>query len=455
MSRSLLLRVAPVLAFACAIALPCRAETPMPGAAGKLALLGGTVHTVSGLTIENGGVLVDDGRIVAIGDGLIAPSDAQVIDCKGKHLYPGFVAANTQLGLIEVATAVGSNDTQETGNVNPNLRAEVMINPDSDLLAVARTNGVTTAQVVPGGGAVHGTSALVHLGGWTHEDMLVRAPVALHVTWPNMVPTRGWWMTQSDDEQNKARDAAIDAIRKAFDDARAYWKARDAEKTPGIPRHDSDVKWAAMGRALRGEIPVSFAAGSVAQIRSVLKFADEQGLRRVVIVGGNDAWRLADELKQRDIAVIVGGTQAMPRRRSDSYDDAFMLPGRLAAAGVRFCIAAGDGPANVRNLPHHAGLAVAFGLDPLEALKSVTLYPAQILGAGDQVGSLEVGKSADIQITDGDPLLQGTRCLQVILAGRVVPMDDRQIRLFKKYDRRPRGEFARRKSAGGAVSEPR
>ena len=445
MSRSFFVRLAAALVVAAGVSNPLHAETPMPVGGTKLALVGGTVHTVSGATIENGTVLVDNGRIVAVGAALSASADAQVIDCRGKHLYPGFVAANTQLGLVEVGTIVGSNDTQETGNVNPNLRAEVMINLDSDLIAVARSNGVTTAQVVPGGGAVHGSSALVHLGGWTNEDVVVRAPLALHVTWPNMVPARGWFVTQTDEEQNKARDSAIEAIRKTFDDARAYWKARDAEKSPGIPRHDSDVKWAAMGKALRGEIPVYFEAETVAQIRSALKFADEHGLKRLIIGGGNDAWRLAEELKARDVAVVVGGTQALPRRRSDSYDDAFMLPGRLSAAGVRFCIATGDGPANVRNLPHHAGIAVGFGLDPAEALKSVTLYPAQILGVADQVGSLEVGKSADIQITDGDPLLQSTRCLQVIMAGRVIPMDDRQIRLFKKYDSRPRGEMARKR----------
>ena len=445
MSRSFFARLVAVLVAAVVAANPVHAETPMPIGGTKLALVGGTVHTVSGATIENGSVIVDNGRIVAVGAALSAPADAQVIDCKGKHLYPGFVAANTQLGLVEVGTIVGSNDTQETGNVNPNLRAEVMINFDSDLIAVARDNGVTTAQVVPGGGAVHGSSALVHLGGWTNEDAVVRAPLALHVTWPNMVPARGWFVTQTDEEQNKARDTAIDAIRTAFDDARAYWKARDAEKSPGVPRHDADVKWAAMGKALRGEIPVYFEAETVAQIRSALKFADDQGLKRLILGGGNDAWRLADELKARDVAVVVGGTQALPRRRSDSYDDAFMLPGRLAAAGVRFCIATGDGPSNVRNLPHHAGIAVAFGLDPVEALKSVTLYPAQILGVADQVGTLEVGKWADIQVTDGDPLLQSTRCLQVIMAGRVLPMDDRQIRLFKKYDSRPRGEMARKR----------
>jgi len=445
MSRSFFARLAAALVVAAVVSNPLHAETPMPVGGTKLALVGGTVHTVSGATIENGSVIVDNGRIVAVGAALSAPADAQVIDCKGKHLYPGFVAANTQLGLIEIDTIVGSNDTRETGNVNPNIRAEVMVNLDSDLIAVARSNGVTTAQVVPGGGAVHGSSALVHLGGWTNEDVVVRAPLALHVTWPNMVPARGWFVTQTDEEQSKARDAAIDAIRNTFEDARAYWKARDAEKSPGIPRHDSDVKWAAMGQALRGEIPVYFNAQTIAQIRSVLKFADEQGLKRLIIGGGNDAWRLADELKARDVAVVVGGTQVLPRRRSDSYDDAFMLPGRLAAAGVRFCIAAGDGPANVRNLPYHAGIAAGFGLDPIEALKSVTLYPAQILGVADQVGSLEVGKMADIQVTDGDPLLQSTKCLQVIMAGRVIPMDDRQIRLFKKYDSRPRGEMARKR----------
>lgn len=434
-----------LVAMALLVGSAAHAETPMPGAAAKLAFVGGVVHTVSGATLENGTVVVDRGRIVAVGAGLAAPSDAKVIDCRGQHVYPGFVAANTQMGLVEIGTVTGSDDTRETGNVNPNLRAEVMINPDSDLLAVARNNGITTAQVVPGGGAVHGSSALVHLGGWTQEDMVVRAPVAMHVTWPNMTPARAWFITQSDEEQNKSRDAAIDAIRNAFDDARAYWKARDAEKSPGVPRHDSDVKWAAMGRALRGEIPVQFAAETMAQIRAVLKFADEQGLKRIILVGGNDAWRMADELKQRDVAVIVGGTLSLPRRRSDSYDDAFLLPGRLAAAGVRYCIADGDGPASTRNLPHHAAMAAAFGLDPNEALKAVTLYPAQILGAGDQLGSIEVGKIADLQITDGDPLLQSTRCLSVILAGQVLPMDDRQIRLFKKYDARPRGELARKK----------
>ena len=445
--QSLRARLVGYAAFAAALLLSTAAlaETTMPGPAVKLALIGGTVHTVSGATIENGTVIVDQGLIVAVGAGLPVPAGAEVVDCKGQHVYPGFVAANTKMGLVEIGTVLGSDDTQETGNVNPNLRAEVMINPDSDLLGVARVNGVTSAQVVPGGGAVHGTSALVHLGGWTREDMTIQAPLGMHVTWPNMTPARAWFITQTEEEQNKSRDTAIDAIRKAFEDARACWTARDAEKTAGVPRHDADVKWAAMGRVIHGEIPVYFEAATLAQIHAVLKFADEQKLRRIILVGGNDAWRVADELKQRGIPVIVGGTLALPRRRSDSYDDAFMLPGRLAAAGVQFCISDGDGPASTRNLPHHAGMAAGFGLDPIEAIKSVTLYPAQIMGVADRVGSIDVGKIADLQITDGDPLLQSTHCLHVVMAGRMIPMENRQTRLFHKYDNRPRGELARKR----------
>lgn len=417
-----------------------------PATPTRFALTGGTVHTVSGGVLENATVLVDDGRITAVGTGLAAPSDATVYDCRGKHVYPGFIAANTMLGLIEVGTIEGSNDTQETGDVNPNIRAEVMINPDSDLLPVARLNGVTSALVVPGGGTIHGLSALVHLDGWTQEDMTVRRAVALHVRWPNISPVRGWFMPLSDEEQAKRRDAALEAIRTTFGAARAYEKARAAEGAAGIPAHDADVKWDAMRRVVRGEIPVFFEAETEAQIRGVLNFVDEQKLRGAVLIGGRDAALFADDLKARGMAVIVSGTLRMPGRRSDAYDEAFTLPGRLAAAGVTFCIAdqgGGFSAAGVRNLPQHAATAAAFGLPRDEALKSVTLYPARILGVADRLGSIEPGKIADLQITDGDPLEVATHCEQVFIAGRPVPMRSRQTELFKKYDARPRGARAR------------
>ncbi|MBI5170588.1 MAG: amidohydrolase family protein [Candidatus Eisenbacteria bacterium] len=418
----------------------------VPGAAGRYAITGATVHTVTRGDVPNATLVFENGRIVSIEANGAVPAGAKVIDQKGRHVYPGFIDANTQLGLIEVGTVTGANDTQEVGNVNPNLRAEVMVNPDSDLLPVARVNGVTSALVIPGGGAIHGLSALLHLDGWTQEDMTVQRAVALHVNWPNMTPQRAWWMQQSDEDQNRQRDEAIAAIRSAFDDARAYEKARAAEGAAGVPKHDADTRWDAMRRVVRGEVPVWFHADHVAQIRALLAFVDEQKLTRVAIVGGRDAWMLAPELKARDIAVIVAGTEVMPGRRWDAYDEAFALPGKLAAAGVRFCIASQGGgfsAANVRNLPHHAGFAAAFGLPREEALKAVTLYPAQIVGAGDRLGSIEPGKIADLQITDGDPLETTTQCLAVFIAGRPVEMSNRQVRLFQKYDARPRGPHAR------------
>ena len=419
-----------------------------PARAEVLALTGGTVHPVTGPEIPNGTVLVEGAKITAVGAGIPVPSGAKVIDCTGKHVYPGFVHANTILGLQEISTIEGSDDSRETGNLNPNQRAEVMYNPDSDFLPVARLNGVTTVLTIPGGGAVRGTSALMHLDGWTQEDITVRAPAALHVQWPNMTPIHAFFELRSDEEQAKARDEAIKAIGDAFDDARAYWTARDAESGKGVPRHDDDVRWDAMRKALRGEIPVAFHCDALNQIRAVLRFCDQQKLTNIILLGGYDSWRVADELKRRNIAVIVAGVLATPNRGYESYDEAFTVASKLAKAGVRYCIAdegGGFAAANARNVPYQAAMAEAFGLDHDEALKSVTLYPAQILGAGDKIGSIEVGKLADLQVTDGDPLIIATHCEQVVVNGKVVPMESRQTRLFKKYDERPRGPHARKR----------
>jgi imidazolonepropionase-like amidohydrolase len=419
-----------------------------PARAEVLALTGGTVHPVTGPEIPNGTVLVEGAKITAVGTGIPVPSGAKVIDCTGKHVYPGFVHANTLLGLQEISTIEGSDDSRETGNLNPNQRAEVMYNPDSDFLPVTRLNGVTTVLTIPGGGAVRGTSALMHLDGWTQEDITVRAPAALHVQWPNMTPIHAFFELRSDEEQAKARDEAIKAIGDAFDDARAYWTARDAEGGKGVPKHDEDVRWDAMRKALKGEIPVAFHCDALNQIRAVLRFCDQQKLTNIILLGGYDSWRVADELKRRNIAVIVAGVLATPNRGYESYDEAFTVASKLAKAGVRYCIAdegGGFAAANARNVPYQAAMAEAFGLDHDEALKSVTLYPAQILGAGDKIGSIEVGKLADLQVTDGDPLIIATQCEQVVVNGKVVPMESRQTRLFHKYDERPRGPHARKR----------
>lgn len=426
------------------------AATSSIAGAETLVLTGGTVHTVSGPTLENATVVVENGIIKSVGNNVSTPDGAVVRSIAGKQLYPGFVSANTVLGLTEVNSVAGTNDYAETGTTNPNIRAQVEFNPESELIPVARANGITSALVLPKGGAITGAPALIHLDGWTWEDMTVRAPVGLAVNWPNMTPIHAFFETRSDEEQTRARDQAIDNIRKSFEDARAYWKARDAEGKAGVPRHDRDVKWDAMGKALRGEIPVMFTANALNQIRAVLKFVDEQKLPRVVLVGGGDAWRIPDEIRSRNISVIAAGTLEMPRRRYESYDAAYTVPAQLYKAGIPFCISDGGSSftaMNARNLPYHAAMAAAFGLPKDEALKSVTLYPAQILGVGDQLGSIEPGKIADLMVTDGDPLEDATHVEQVYIAGHAVSMENRQTRLFTKYDHRPRGPKARKQPA--------
>ncbi len=430
-----------VLALAALAALVL--ALPAVARAARIVLTGATVHTEGVVgTYTDAAVMIDGDRIEQVGDDFPIPPDAKVVDCRGKHIYPGLVSANTVLGLTEVMSVSGTNDWNETGPLNPNIRAEREINPASELLPVARLNGVTSALVVPRGGSISGTSALVHLAGWTYEDMTVKAPVGLHVQWPGARPTRpGAPPARPDEEAKKARDQAIAAIRQAFDDARAYWRAREAEGETGVPRHDRDVKWEAMHAALRGEIPVFIHATTLEQIQAVLRFVDEEQLRRVVLVGGYDSWRVADQLKARGIAVVTGPILALPRRGSEAYDQAFTVPAKLAAAGVRFCISDGGSPfaaPNARNLPYHAAMAAAFGLNKEEALKSITSYAAEILGVDKMVGSLDPGKYADLVVTDGDLLEEATHVEQVWINGQPTPMESRQTRLFEKYDARPK-----------------
>jgi imidazolonepropionase-like amidohydrolase len=276
--------------------------------------------------------------------------------------------------------------------------------------------------------------------------MTLMAPVGLHVRWPNMTPQRGGFNPASDEDQKKARDQAIEAIRRGFEDARAYATARGAFGQAGIPRQDQDVKWEAMAKALRGEIPVFFHAQTLAQIRAVLRFADEQKLTRLVLVGAADSWRIAPELVARGVAVITLAPPDLPRRRDSAYDESFALAARLQAAGVRYCIGdtgGTDAAQNARNLPYLAAQAAGFGLTRDQALRSITLGPAEILGVADKVGSIEVGKSADLIVADGDPLELSTRIEQVFIAGKAISMETRHTRLFGKYDAKPRGEKAR------------
>ena len=293
------------------------------------------------------------------------PPDAEVIDAAGKHVYPGLISANSVLGLTEISAARATVDIEEAGAINPSARSISSINPDSELLPVARSNGILSALVVPEGGLISGQSAVLRLDGWTPEEMTVRGPVAMHLRWPDLKIDRDPRAPKKAEDQQKDIDKAQKQIRDAFQIARAYAQAR---KTPP-PGFQSDLRWEAMTPVVEGALPLFVHADSVAQIEAALAWAKEAQLK-IVLVGGRDAWRMAAQLKESDTPVIIALSDRAAPRRGDPYDSAFSNAARLHEAGVRFCIAMngrGSEAAHERNLPYEAAMAAAFGLPKEEA----------------------------------------------------------------------------------------
>lgn len=404
---------------------------PSPPQAKPIALKGATIHPVSGPDIPSGTIVFDKGKITAIGADAAVPTGAEVIDATGKHIYPGFISANSVLGLIEVGAARATVDIEETGAINPNARSASSINPDSELLPVARSNGILTAHAVPEGGLVSGQSVVIRMDGWTPEEMTVRSPVAMHLRWPNLTINRNPRAQKSVKDQQKDIDKAQKQIREAFQTARAYWQARKS----GTPGFKSDLRWEALMPVFEGSLPLFVHAATEAQIEATLAWAKEMQLK-IVLVGGNDAWRMASQLKESGTPVIITLSTALPLRRDDGYDSAFSNAAKLHEAGVRFCIAMNGRNSEApheRNLPYEASMAAAFGLPKEEALKAITLYPAQLLGVSDQLGSLETGKAATLIVTNGDPLDFPTHIEGAYIDGRKIDLTNRQTRLRDKY----------------------
>jgi imidazolonepropionase-like amidohydrolase len=412
---------------------------------GPFAIVGATVHTITGGTIENGTVIFEKGKITALGAGLTPPKGATVVDGKGKHVYPGMIAANSVVGLTEIGSVSGGTDTAEIGALNPNIRTEIAVNPDSELIPVTRANGITHVLTVPSGGYISGTSALIRLDGWTWEDMAAGAPVAMHIQWPRFRTLRGRGfsrtMLSEEEDPSKAREKALKTIRQAFEDARAYQKAKNAGGKRGAKPVKADSVWEAMIPVLEGKVPVIVHADELRQIKSAVEWAEEEGVR-MILAGAGDVWRAADLLRGKQIPVIVTGILAAPTREDEPYDTAYAVAAKLQAAGVSYCIAGAGGSfdaPNTRNLPYHAGMAAAFGLPREEALKAVTLYPAQILGVSNMLGSVEVGKSASLILTDGDPLEIRTKIIAEFIDGRPVALENnKHYRLYEKYSNRPK-----------------
>jgi imidazolonepropionase-like amidohydrolase len=420
---------------------------PLPGARGVYAIQNAKIVTVSGAEIARGTVVIGaDGKISAVGANVAVPAGAKTFDATGLTVYPGMMDAGTNLGLAEIPQGAASTvDVAEVGSFNPNAQAIYGLNPHSAHVAVTRVVGITHVASSPSGGIISGQSAIVNLAGWTAPEMQVVPRSALVINLPRSgFAGRGFGGggfggagQANTQDANRVRDRQMDSLRAILRDAEAYGKAIDAaEKDKNLPRMKRDVILASLVPAVRGEMPVIFTADRPADIRSAVAFAKEMKLKPVIL-GGGDAWQIASYLKENDVPVLVTGVMDLPRREDDPYDVNYSSPSKLARAGVKFAITSGDGGAEARNLPYVAGMASAFGLSKDEALKSVTLYPAQILGVGDKFGSIDVGKIANLVVTDGELLEARTNTKYLFIDGRPVPLDSKHTELNKTFEKRP------------------
>ena len=418
------------------------ALAPLPAADnGGVLLRGATVHTVSGADIANGCVLVRDGRIAEVAERIAPPHGVRVVELKGLHLYPGMIDSATEIGLSEIAAVREMNDISDLGLFKPQLRASTAVNPASEHIPVTRANGITSVISAPGGGIVAGQAVLMSLAGWTMADMAVRDPVAMRLEYPHIQTPPRFMLAETSSrtsyaDSKKKYEQQVRELNDFMDSAQRYRQAKAADGA--APGFHADLKLEAMLPVLDGKIPMLIRAEKEKTIREAIAFADKYKVH-MVLERGLEAWKVTADLNKHHIPVVLPPTLRLPEQEDDAYDKPFSIPGELSKAGVKFAFAT-FGPAaedNPRNLPFQAAAAVPFGLSPREALKAVTLYPAEIWGAGQDLGSIDKGKWADLIVTDGDPLETRTAVKQVFIRGVSIDLENKHHRLYEEYMARP------------------
>ena len=408
---------------------------------GVFAIRNARIVTVSGPDIENGTLIIRDGKIEAVGATVSVPAGAQTIDGSGLSVYPGMIDAGTNMGLVEVPQgANGTVDTSEVGDLNPNAKAITAVNPHSAHIAVTRVEGITTTLTAPTGGLISGQAALINLLGTAPKEMAVVPHAALVINYPRLGGGGGGFggfqPPANLSDTLTANERQLQQIRKMLRDAEAYGRSQDAyAKDKSLPRPDRNVVLEPLVPYVRGEQPVIFRADREAEIRGAIRFAEEMKLKPIIL-GGNDAWKVASLLREKNVPVILTGVFSLPSREDDAYDTLFENPAKLQQAGVRFCISTGDNGPEVRNLAQYAGMAAAFGLSKADAVKSITLYPAQIMNVADRLGSIETGKMANLVVTDGDLLEIRTRIKYLFIDGRPVVLTSRHTELNEAFKNR-------------------
>ncbi len=416
------------------------------GRAGTFAIVGAKIFTVSGAVIENGTVVIQNGKIMAVGSGVSVPSGAERIEGRGLSVYPGMIDSATGLGLVEIGQGANATvDSAEIASNNANAKAITAVNPHTSHVNVTRVNGITAVMSAPSGGLIAGQGTVINLNGSTQAEMSVEPTVALVVNFPRVAQGGGFGGgfggfgggQQIDfSEAVRRRDTQVEELKKIFTAALNHAKAMEAyAKDKTLPLVPTNLAMEAMIPYVRGEKMIAFTAERERDIKAVIKFISEMKVKGI-LVGGQEAWKVADDLKKNNIPVIFTHIYSLPVRDDDPYDYLFEGPAKLQAAGVKFAIATGDQGAEARDLPYQAGLAGAYGLPQDEALKAVTLYPAQILGVSDRMGSIEVGKLGNLVVTDGDLLDPRTNVKQLFINGRLIPLTSRHTELFDSFKER-------------------
>ena len=442
------LRFVTLVAAVSTVSLGAFAQSQPPSV---VALTHAKVFTLAGSPIEDGTVVIRDGKIAAVGASVEVPAGAQVIDAKGLQIYPGLFDPITQMGLSEISAVNATVDTTETGPYNPDVVAATAVSPSSEHIGVTRASGITEVLAVPdsggfdsGGsrGLIGGQASAIHLAGWTIDEMTIKKSVAMVISWPQMETRSFDFATFSIknkpfSEAKQDYEKQVNELADYLDRARHYAQAMGHG---GPADYQRDLKLEALAPAVRGQLPVLIFADRSRDIRNAVEFCDKQKLK-MILAGGEQAYRVKDLLRSKGISVILRPTLTLPPEEDDAYDRLLSQPAELAAAGVKIAFGSFDN-SFARRLGQQAANAVAYGLPYDEALKAVTVYPAEIFGISDQVGTLETGKLANIIVTNGDPLELTTEVKYLFIKGQSTSLDNRHLRLYEKYLNRPKAAAA-------------